>query len=195
MHHCLAGDRQGMRPVLKRTDININTFSTSFIDTETGEFVTCPLIGEAALLGLTPVVRKLLRKKATISFFVKNTPLYLYIMQNIEAGDSCNELMEIFLFKVDFHKKPDDEIVAALDAAYEKKLPIKLLRLMSANGLDIFDIDREGHSLRDRILMKNATANPRSQAKEMAYVDKIVIDIAENGGANMLKGYGLTGIF
>lgn len=192
-HYCLAGDRKGMRPLLLRKDININTLSTSFIDSDTGDFVTCPLIGEAALLGLNSVVRKLLRKKASINVSVNNIPLYLYILQNLAPDHTSNELLENLLFKVEFHNKPDEEIEAVLDAAYEKKLPLSLLRLMAANGLDIFHIDCEGHSLRDRILIKNATENPRVMTKEMAYVDQIVVDIAENCGIEMLKRLVLFG--
>lgn len=187
VHYALAGDRQGMRPLLKIGDIDINTTSSSYIDVTTSDFVTLPLIGEAALLGLAPVVRKLLRKMASISFVVKNTPLYLYIIQNIQPIQPFYELLELFFYKFDFSKKPPAELALFLDAAYEKDIPCDVLRLFVANGLDLFDTDKEGHTLRDRILMKNAIENPRALAKQLEYVDRVLVDMAENGCVDVLQ--------
>ncbi|XP_053378494.1 uncharacterized protein LOC123526634 [Mercenaria mercenaria] len=186
VHYALAGDRKQMRSYFNTEDVNINTVSTSYIDEDSGEFVTLPLIGEVALLGLTTVVRKLLRKKASHIFFVKKTPLYLYIMQNMQPQDQFYNMMEVLLDKVDFikNKRDTNEV---LDAAYDKKLPISVLRTMATNGLDLFAADDEGHFLRDRILMKNASESPKKIEKEIAYVDNIVVDMASNGCVDLLQ--------
>ena len=188
VHCCLAGDRQAMRSLLRNKGDNIKAISTSYLDQATGDFLPMPLIGEAALLGLTAVVRKLLRKKASLDLEVGTTPLYLYVLQRIQPEKKFYDLMEIMLFKCDFSEKPGEEIDAVLDACYEKKVPLDILRLLAANGLDIFAADCNGHFLRDRILMRHATVNPRALAKELAYVDEIVIDMAENGGIEMIHG-------
>lgn len=189
VHHCMAGDRQGMRPLLKLKNITMDTFCRCHIDDATGELVNFPLIGEAALLGLPAVFRKLLRKKADISVAVKDTPLYLYIMQNIKPEKPFYDVLEIMFVKFDFSKKSSKETMAVLEAAYDKKLPMDLLRIMVANGLDIFHSDKDGHFLRDLILIKNGSANPRALEKELGYVDNILIDMAYTGCVDMLQGY------
>lgn len=188
VHYVLAADRKQMRPFFNRKDTDINALSTSYIDKDSGDLVCLPLIGEVALLGLTAVLRKLLRKKASLTFEVKKTPLYLYILQNIPIHDKFYEMVEIMMDKIDFIKNRSDTN-KVLDVAYDKKLPIKVLQTMAANGLDLFSTDENGHFLRDRILIKNAKESPRKIEMEIAYVDNILIDMASSGCIDSLQEY------
>lgn len=180
VHYCLAGDRMKMRPFFKRTDININAVSSLCIDFGSGETVSLSVLGEAALLGLTSVVRKLLRKKATIENVVQKKSLFLYVLENIPPTQKFFEIIGILADKVNFSKNKK-ETHAILDAVYEKRLPIDVLRILTANGLDVFAADGEGHFLRDRILIKKSQETPQKLEDELAYVDNILIDMAKTG--------------
>jgi ankyrin repeat protein len=187
VHYALAGDRKKMRPFFKIRNVSVDTFSSSYIDEVSGDYVSLPLVGEVALLGLTNVVRKLLRKKASLIFSVLKTPMYLYVMQHIKPIEEFYEMLEILLDKVDFIRNKSDTNTV-LDVAYDKNLPISVLRTMTTKGLDLFLADDDGHFLRDRILLKNATETSKTIEKEIAYVDKIVIDMASNGCIGLLQG-------
>ncbi|WAR14806.1 TMCO4-like protein [Mya arenaria] len=186
VHAALSGDRQKLRPFLKMGNIKIHTSTTSYIDKTTGEFLTIPLVCEAALYGLAPIVRKLMRKKAKPNTTVETKPFYLYFMENMPAEKPFYEVLKIIIDKVDF-KNTSHDVHTILDTAYVKKVPIDVLQIMSANGLDIFAIDDNGHFLRDRIVIKNVCEAPLKLSTETDYVDSVVVDMANNGCIDLLQ--------
>ncbi|KAL4238679.1 hypothetical protein ACF0H5_003386 [Mactra antiquata] len=186
IHFCLAGDRQKMRPYFKKPGTNIDATTSLFIDKTSGECVGLSILGETALLGINSVVRKLLRKNANFNYKIGGKSLFLYVLENIAPHKCFYETIDILAKKIDFTKYKE-ETHAILDAAYKKRVPIDVLRTMTASGLDLFAADDDGHFLRDRILMKCYKEVPHKLAKELAYPDNILIDMAKNGCMDVIN--------
>ncbi|KAH3779896.1 hypothetical protein DPMN_157705 [Dreissena polymorpha] len=190
VHYALAGDRAKLRPFFKMSSVNVNTQTTGYIDGGSGDFITLPLVGEAAMLGLASIVRKLVRKGAHIDVTVRNVPLFLYVMQNTKNNNPFYETLDVILDTTDFKKKNiRKHTYAVLDAAYDRKLPIPTLQIMSANGLDLFALDDDGHFLRDRIMIRYATGSPARLTSELTYLDRILVDMAKNGCLDLLQRF------
>ena len=186
VHAALAGDRASLRPILKSGNLNIHSLTTSYIDKTSEEYQIIPMVCEAALYGLDAVVRKLCRKKANPRVTVCKKPFYVYLLENMLNEKPFYDVLNYLLDTVDFKDTPHD-VHAILDLAYARKVPLYVLQTMSANGLDLFAVDDDGHFLRDRILIRNVDMAPLLLAKETDFVDSIVLDFAKSGAVDLLK--------
>ncbi|CAG2231083.1 unnamed protein product [Mytilus edulis] len=154
-----------------------------------------PLVGEIALLHLTGCLQKLLKSGADVNVIVDEfnfaEPLFLYIMRTLPTTEDAYDVLEVMLPYANF-SLVEDKTSIICNIAFEKRLPFAIVKIMISKGLNLFERDENGRTLRDTIYLNNYKDGKDSLRLKLAFVDQVLIDIALEGDMLMLERLSLN---
>ncbi|KAJ8313223.1 hypothetical protein KUTeg_009221 [Tegillarca granosa] len=194
VHYALARDKKKMKKVLKRPGVDVNTRNITYIDHQ-GETIPIPLLCELSLLLLERPVKILLEHGADVNLFVDDAalspdPLYLYLMKHLPGIDAAYDILEMILETADLSLVSNPAGMFAL--AFDKEFPATIVKLLQTNGINIFDRDENGYTMRDRIYLEYFTSSEAELRNRLGFVDEIVIKFACEGDVEFLEQLALN---
>lgn len=194
VHYAMARDKKKVKKTLKKPGVDVNTRNVTYIDNN-GDTIPIPLLCELSLLLLERPVSLLLDHGADVNLPVDDSspssdPLYLYLMKNLPGIDAAFDILEIILETADLSLVKNSSSVFTL--AFEKGYPPTIIKLLQAKGINIFDRDDNGHTLRDRIYLEHFMLSESELIYRLAFVDELVIRFACEGDVEFLEKLALN---
>ncbi|XP_013406684.1 ankyrin-1 [Lingula anatina] len=197
VHSALGGDSAKVKNLLKDGDkVNMDTVDESYMD-ENGHVVPMPLLGVVGLYGLNDVVKVLVRKGADVNSRVLNPttgekqPLFYYVMKR---SKTVNVDFVRTLEKADLSLITDDKH-DILWRAFDRGYPLEVMEYLNDNDFSLFEYSRQGHTLRQKIMIRSIGLPEDEQRKNLLFVDEHILGYAANGNLERLKGLALDGYY
>ena len=191
----LSGNLEKVEKLAKKDDVDLNAKDWSYTRPSDGKRSHRPLLAECVSLGWFDCARHLVKKGADVNYEVeviegRREPLYLYLFYLMAPQNNLDvDLFMQVLKKADFELVADHYTLAY--QCWQMKVSGDLFAQMVKSGLQIDTRDKEGYTVRDRILMENyevGIKGDRQKLREALYfVDQCVIDLAVSGKLEQLE--------
>ncbi len=191
----LSGNYEKLEKTIKKGDVDLNIKDWSYTRPSDGKRTHRPLLAECVSLGWFDCARLLVKKGADVNYEVeviegRKEPLFIYLFYLMAP----QRLLDVDLFK-SVLKKADLSLVqdhfTLLYQCWQMNVSSDLVCQMVDSGLQIEARDRNGYTVRDRILLENyeeGLSGDRAKLREALYfVDQNVINMATSGDVDRLE--------
>ena len=191
----LSGNTEKLEKLTRKDDVDLNLKDWSYTRPSDGKRTHRPLLAECVSLGWFDCARLLVKKGADVNYEVevlagRKEPLYLYLFYLMAPQNNLDiDLFKQVLKKADFSLVVDHYTLAY--QCWQMKVSGELFAQMVQSGLQIDTRDKDGYTVRDRILMENYEVGingDRQRLREALYfVDQCVINLAVSGQVEQLE--------
>ena len=191
----LSGNTEKLEKLTRKDDVDLNLKDWSYTRPSDGKRTHRPLLAECVSLGWFDCARLLVKKGADVNYEVeviagRKEPLYLYLFYLMAPQNDLDiDLFKQVLKKADFSLVVDHYTLAY--QCWQLKVPGELFAAMVQSGLQIDTRDKDGYTVRDRILMENYEVGIQGERQTLRealyYVDQCVIELAVSGQVEHLE--------
>ena len=194
----LSGNLEKLEKAVKKDGVDFNIKDWSYTRPSDGKRTHRPLLAECVSLGWFDCARLLVKKGADVNYEVevvegRKEPLFLYLFYLMAPQKNLDvDLFKQVLKKADFSLVSDHYTLAF--QSWQMNVPSELFAHMVESGLQIDTRDKDGYTVRDRILMhvmencEVGIKDDRDKLREsLFYVDQSVIKMATSGEVEQLE--------